>query len=154
MCPASADTLAGYPESQVVILGVSIQYVLDDFRITAAADTRDDVGTALIGLESVAVSELEELEVGILVVGIADNALQSAEEECLTQGVQILAERVEKFDKVLAPVAFQSVIVGTALQTVVQDFAESLSHELLTDDILQFVALVRVTLDGEAALEG
>ena len=105
MSPAAANTLTSYPETKVVILGISIQNVLDNLWVTTAADTGNDIGTTLLGLELIAVTELEELEVGISVVGVTCNALQTAKEKGLTQRVQILAEGIEKLDKILALIA-------------------------------------------------
>ena len=105
MSPATAYALTGYPKAQVIILGVGIQNVLDNLRVTTAADTGNDIGTTLLGLELIAVTELEELEVGISVVGVTCNALQTAKEKGLTQRVQILAKGIEKLDKILALIA-------------------------------------------------
>ena len=153
MCPAAADALSGEPEAEVIVLAVGIEHVLDDLGVAAAAYARDDVGTLLLRLEAVAVAEFEEAQVGVAVADVTRYALQSAEEQCLPQDVEVLAEGVEEADQFLTLVGLESVVVCAALQAVVQYLAEAASHELFGYDVLQLVAHVVDALDGETVLQ-
>ena len=154
VCPAATHPLARAPESQMIILAISVQHMLDDFRVTAAAHSRNDIGAFLLGLELVAVTELEEAQIGILVTDVSRDAFQSAKEEGLPERVEVLTERIEEFHQILAWVGLQSVIVSTSLQAVVQYLTESSPHQLLPYQVLQFVALVLLALYRQTAAQG
>ena len=111
MCPRSADALAGDPEAKVVVLGVGIEHVLDDFGIAAAADAGDDVGTLLLSVEIVAVAELEELEVGATAVDVAADGLEATEDQGLAQHAEILREGIQQAHAVGGGVALEVVVI-------------------------------------------
>ena len=153
MCPRAADALARDPQAEVVVLAVGIEDMLDDFGVAAGADTGDDVGALLLGVEVVAVAELEELHVATTAVHVAADALQAAEEQRLAQHGKVLRERIQQAHTVLGLVALLVVVVGSLGERVVENLVEAGSHQLLGDEVLQLEALINITLDGDGGIQ-
>ena len=153
MCPTTAYALTRNPQAQMVILVVGIQHMLDYLRISAAAHVRNDIRILALFMEVVAVTVFKEVEVLVAMVGIPLDAFQTAKQQCLTQHVEILAQRIQQTDEVLTLIGFQSVVVCALLQTVVQNFIEACTHQLLSHQILQLLALVGFPFHREAALQ-
>ena len=154
MSPTARDALTGEPESQMELFAVGVQDVLDDFGVATAADAGDDVGTTTRFLIVVAVAKLEEGEVGSSVRDVAGYALETPEEEGLTQHVEVLTQGIEQAHAVLCLQALEAVVVGTALERVVEYLMETCTHQLFANDVLQFVALIHVALHDSTTVDG
>ena len=107
-----------------------------------------------IGVFIIAVAKLEEAEVGVLAVGIVGNAFQAAEEERLTQHVEVAAQRIEQLNCAVFRVGREVVVVSLFRERIVEDFAEALADELLRHEVLQLIAAVHLALDCKARLDG
>ena len=99
--PGACDLLSGEPEAQVQFFTVGCQGTF---------------GVGLGGVVVVAVAKFEELQVGVLAVGVVGDALESAEQEGLAQDVEVGAEGVEQTDQVVGGIGLEVVVVGGAGQ--------------------------------------
>ena len=104
----------------------------------------------LLGIEVIAVSELEELQVGILAVGIVLDTFQTAEQQGCTHYVQVVAQRIHQVDKIFRLVGFQSVVIGSGCQRIVQYLIETAANELFGYEVLKFNRLVYVAFYAQA----
>lgn len=95
------------------------------------------------------VAEFEELQVGVLAVGIVGDTLQAAEENRLAHHIQVARKRVHNADQTFCGIAVQVFVVGGLRQGVVQNLVETGTHELLAHQVLQLMLLVFVALDDE-----
>ena len=137
--PTAFHTLASHPKCKVHLLGIGFDGSL--------------VGFFLL-IIMIAVAKLEELQVGVLAVGIAHDALQTSEEQCLTHHAKVGRKRIHHPHRLLQRIGFgQSVIVSHLAQRVVQYLVEAASHQLLTHQVLKLVLLVLLTLNGQRALQ-
>ena len=101
MCPRVAYTLTGYPQRQVVFFLVWRQCL---FCI------------ALVSVIEVSVTEFEELQVGILTVGIVLDAFETTEQQSLTHHVQVVAQWVHQVNEVSRSECFQTFVITGSSQ--------------------------------------
>ena len=85
----------------MAFLAVGVERVLDDLWVPAAAHSRYDVGAFALCMEMIAVAELEEAQVAVLVADVARYGLKSPEQQCLPKRVEVLAEWIDELDEVL-----------------------------------------------------
>ena len=76
------------------------------------------------------------------------NTFQSSIEKCLAHHIQISREWVhDLYDRIALT------IIGTLGQRVVQNFIETLTHQLLTHEVGQFMLLIFFTLDDKRTFQ-
>ena len=121
--------------------------MLDDLRVAAAAHAGNDVGTFVLFAEIVAIPELEELQVGILAVGVVRHTFQPAEQQRLAHRVQVGTQRVHQLHQMRSRITLQPVIIGRTLQRIVQDFIETATYQLFCHEVLQLMAFVFIAFD-------
>ena len=147
MRPRTAHPLARHPQPEVIVFRISVQNVLDDLRVTTAAHAGNDIGTFILFAEIVAISELEELQIRVLAVGVVRNTFQAPEQQRLAHRVQVGTQRIHQFHQMRGRITLHPVIIGRTLQRIVQDFIETASHQLFRHQILQLVAFVFIAFD-------
>ena len=138
MSPRAFHALARHPESEMRLFGVCLHRILSVSFLVEV----------LIG-----VAELEELQVGVLAVGIVGDTLQAAEENRLAHHIQVARKWVHDAYQALCGIAVQVFVVGSLRQGVVQNLVETGTHELLAHQVLQLMLLVFVALDDERGLQ-
>ena len=75
------------------------------------------------------------------------NALQTAEQDAQAHHVQVGTQRIHDSYQVLCVEAvLQSVIVSSLGQRVVQNLIEATAYQLFTDQVLQKMLLILITL--------
>ena len=113
MSPRTLDTLAGQPQSHVILLLISLHGV---------------VLILLRRVEAIDIAEFKETAIGVLALHVVFDALQTAIQQGATHHVEIARQRVHNLYQ-LSLLLF--CIVGTLRQRVVQDFVEACTHQLL-----------------------
>ena len=150
MSPVAVDTLSCLPESEVVVLAIGSKNLLRRLRagcehIALLVHLRQ----ILLRVKAVAVAIFEESQVWHATVRVAADALQASEEERLSEHAEVLAQGIHQLDTSLRLERLTAVIVRHLSERVVEHFVEAAAHQLFSHDILQFVALVEVTLSSE-----
>ena len=133
--------------------------------VVVAAEPHRHLGALAVGGEcfflltdaavvAIDVAELVETQVGVLVVDVAGDALQTAEQQCLTHDVQVAAEGIHNLDAQVGGIGRQALVVGTHGQRVVHHLVVTDAGELVADGLLHVVAPVHVGLVRQAAVNG
>ncbi len=80
---------------------------------------------ALLGMEGIGFPEFEQAQVGVLVVDIVGNGFQPSEQQGLTHGIQVSAQRVEQHHAVFRLIRFQFFEIGSFRQRIVHHLVET-----------------------------
>ena len=134
MSPRTRHLSTGNPQSKMVILAIGIQRILRPSILARLIQ-----GFPFGSIKIVALAELKESEVGVLMTYIMRKALQASEQHRFPQYVKIGAQGVKKMYQPLRRTAIQPVIVGGTGKRVVQNLIKSAAHQLFGDKVLKLL---------------
>ena len=110
-------------------------------------------GAFFFGIEEIDIPELIEGTVGIPAVGVVRYCLKSAEEKCLAQYVEVLAQRVEKLDTMVGGIFGKTFEVAFRGEGIIEYFHPPRSGELFGDSAPQIVGSVDGCLVGKTGMK-
>ena len=84
----------------------------------------------------IAITQFKESKVCFLTIYIVRYTFQTTEEECLAHNIEVAWQRIHEMHQMFWCIGFQILIIGFTSERVVEDFMETFTDQLLTNEIL------------------